>query len=104
MSALTSPIHNPGWTVSSQAGGGSEDGRVSWNSTGHQILSLAGWSAVLSQISTYVGARSAVAGSAICHVSASGGYYNTLNADLAGQQAAVAAILANPANVSGSAI
>ena len=98
-----SPVHNPGWTVTGQPGGGSEDGRVSWNSTGHQILSLAGWSAVLSQVSTYVGARTSLGGTAACHVTASGGYYNVLNVDLAAQQAAVAAILGNSANVTGSA-
>lgn len=97
------PQHNAGWTVTGQSGGGSDDGRVSWVATGHQTLTLAGFAALFSQISTYFAGRSSLVSVGISHVASTGGYFSVLNADLAAQQAAVNAILATAANVTGPA-
>ena len=54
----TPPLRQTGVvTVRASAGGGSDDGVVSWNLEGHWYLNQAGYAAIFTQIAGYFAAR-----------------------------------------------
>lgn len=89
-----------GFQVSSGVGGAGDYGLVSWQPTGHAVLTAAGLDALLSQAATYTNGLSLRNVEQIS-VHGPAGSYSCQNADLVAQQAAVVAILATAANVSG---
>ena len=102
--APVAPAHTPGWTVQAQLGGGADDGRVIWQATAHQTLTVAGYAALMVAAYNYFNARTSITASAVFHITASGGYFTVLNTDLAAQSAAVQAQLLSAANVQGSVV
>lgn len=103
-------VVSTGWRVSVAISGGSPAngvqavGDVIFVNTGHSYLTPAGMAAVLSHISTYVGALGPnLTKHHTVEVGISHGKYSAQNGDLATEQAAIFAILATAANVTGPA-
>lgn len=92
-----------GFVVNCSAGGASDYGQVSWAPTGHALLTPAGLSALASQCGSYHGALSGLTNAEQISIHGAAGSYAVKNADLAAQQAAIVAVLATTANVTGKA-
>lgn len=103
-------VASTGFRVDASIGGGSSKtgetmlGAITFYRTGHGRISSAGITAILSQISTYLGTLGPVLFEhEACKLGVFGGQYSCQNTDLVAQQAAIFTILATAANVLGPA-
>lgn len=103
-------VKSTGFRVDATISGGvpnnsvSEMGQINFVQTGHATLTPAGIAAILSQMSTYLGAIGpTLLTHCECHCGVKSGSYSVNNADLTAQQTIIFNLLATVANVTGTA-
>lgn len=92
-----------GFTVVASTGGSGDYGTISWHPTGHATLTPAGLAALAGVCVSYHGALAKLSSTEQIRFTGPAGNMSVANADLAAQQTAIAAVLANGSNVGGRA-